>query len=72
MVFAALIAFSRVYAGLHYPSDILGGMLTGLISSYFIERNKDRLDEPVTWLINVWYKMESKLPFSVPTKSNNQ
>lgn len=72
MVLAALIAFSRVYAGVHYPSDILGGVLTGLVSSYLIEKNKDRLDKPVTWLLNIWDIIEAKLPFPLFTKSNNQ
>lgn len=31
---ATLIALSRVYLGLHYPSDILGGALLGLIFGY--------------------------------------
>jgi undecaprenyl-diphosphatase len=29
-VLAALIAFSRVYVGVHYPLDVLGGALLGL------------------------------------------
>lgn len=32
---AFLIALSRVYLGLHYPSDILGGALIGLAIGYF-------------------------------------
>lgn len=30
IIMACLIAFSRIYVGIHYPSDILGGFLSGL------------------------------------------
>jgi undecaprenyl-diphosphatase len=32
---ASLIAISRVYLGLHYPSDILGGAIFGIITGYY-------------------------------------
>ena len=39
--FAALVAYSRVYNGVHYPSDVLVGSLMGLLIgslvAYFIK-----------------------------------
>lgn len=32
LIWACLIAFSRLYLYLHYPTDILGGILVGLVS----------------------------------------
>lgn len=29
-ILAFLIAFSRLYVGVHYPTDVLGGMVTGI------------------------------------------
>lgn len=33
-IFACLIAFSRLYLYVHFPTDILGGILIGLVSAY--------------------------------------
>jgi undecaprenyl-diphosphatase len=36
LVPAIIVGIARVFAGVHYPSDILGGILTALISVFFI------------------------------------
>ena len=36
VILAALLAFSRLYVGVHYPSDILGGLVVALIASVVI------------------------------------
>ncbi|MHB1405248.1 MAG: phosphatase PAP2 family protein [Desulfitobacteriaceae bacterium] len=32
-ILAVLTAFARLYTGLHWPSDILGGILVGIVSA---------------------------------------
>ncbi len=34
LILAVLIAFSRLYVGVHYPSDVLGGLLIGLFAAW--------------------------------------
>ncbi|HEX2955547.1 MAG TPA: phosphatase PAP2 family protein [Chitinispirillaceae bacterium] len=36
MTFASLIGFSRIYCGVHYPGDVLGGFVLGIIIAWLI------------------------------------
>ena len=41
LIYALIIAYSRLYVGVHYPTDVLGGLILGIVTSiaaYFIYR----------------------------------
>lgn len=44
---AALIAFSRLYACVHYPTDVLAGLLLGLLCGFVAAWMTDRLTDRV-------------------------
>lgn len=40
---AAIVAYSRVYIGIHYPLDVLGGAAVGLLIAWPLRRLKDEV-----------------------------
>ncbi len=35
-IFAFMIGLSRIYVGVHYPSDVAGGAIFGILTGYFV------------------------------------
>ncbi|TBW53327.1 phosphatase PAP2 family protein [Marinobacter halodurans] len=51
LIVAFLIAFSRVYIGIHYLTDVIGGATTGLLAAYLVRkfyREGNWLDQRLT------------------------
>jgi undecaprenyl-diphosphatase len=63
VVFAAILAAARVYVGIHYPSDVLGGAIIGIIAAVITELIKGLLERPIHWILILWRWLENKLPF---------
>ena len=36
LFWAALVSYGRIYSGVHYPSDVLGGALLGMLLGFLI------------------------------------
>ena len=48
-----LVGISRIFVGLHYPGDVLGGMFIGLISALLVWKARKILDPVTSFLIGV-------------------
>lgn len=45
IIWALIISYSRIYLGVHYPGDVLGGMLLGIFCGYICRWIYARLPE---------------------------
>lgn len=44
LILAVLIAFSRLYVGIHFPTDVLGGFVTGWLAAFAARKILPRLE----------------------------
>jgi undecaprenyl-diphosphatase len=57
IVLGIISGFARVFAGLHFPLDILGSLLISIFSATIIFHFKNNLQKTNTFLINGYLKM---------------
>ncbi|XRO75232.1 phosphatase PAP2 family protein [Methanocaldococcus sp. 28A] len=43
LIWAILVAYSRVYVGVHYPFDIIAGMIIGVLCGFLIKIDKSKV-----------------------------
>ena len=45
VLFGLIIGFSRIYVGVHYPFDVLAGIVLGILSAYFVYKYEDKISD---------------------------
>ena len=53
LVLAALFGLSRIYCGVHYPSDVVAGALLGALSAYLVVRKGGFIDPAINLIIRI-------------------
>ncbi|MCM2533103.1 undecaprenyl-diphosphatase [Neobacillus pocheonensis] len=69
LILAAGVALSRVWTGVHYPLDVVGGMIIGVVIAFITHQFLPRLNivnRPINYLIDQYEKAENKI-----TKKSN-
>ncbi|MFA6001926.1 MAG: undecaprenyl-diphosphatase [Thermoleophilia bacterium] len=58
LTIAVMVGISRIFIGLHYPGDVLGGMFIGLISALLVWQARTMLDPVTSFLLGVARKLK--------------
>ncbi|MGG1401047.1 undecaprenyl-diphosphatase [Bacillus salipaludis] len=64
LILAAGIGISRVWTGVHYPLDVIAGMVIGIVTAvviYLLTARWGKLNQFIDFLINIYEKLESKI-----------
>lgn len=54
------VSYSRIYIGVHWPVDIIGGWILGATIALFAVEISKKIDPIYNLLIKIWYKITSQ------------
>lgn len=59
LILASLIGVSRIYVGVHYPLDVLGGVVVGSVIGWLVVHHESALDKIVIKVQNILRRVKT-------------
>lgn len=72
LVEALVVSYSRMYVGLHWPADVLGGWLLGAFCSYLVLYEEQRLRPIYEFLSDLWDRIVFSLRYRPPEEEEEE
>ncbi|MCL1699415.1 undecaprenyl-diphosphatase [Lysinibacillus sp. Bpr_S20] len=63
LIWAILVGISRIFVGVHYPADVIGGALLSLGAGFVIIKFSNILEPVVQVLFSIYNKLTKRIPF---------
>ncbi len=63
LIWAILVGISRIFVGVHYPADVIGGALLSLGTGFAIIKFSNILEPVVKALFSIYNKLTKRIPF---------
>lgn len=61
LALAILTGFARIYVGVHYPADILGGALLAFASSLLVVKLRSRMEPLPSFFISIYNRIAGRI-----------
>jgi len=62
LVWAIIVGISRIFVGVHYPADVIGGALLSLGASMIVMQLSKKLEPIVQVVFNIYKKLTKHIP----------